>query len=254
MPSVQLTTRLRDEYDGLFNHCVIRPDRAPTRYDKVEESLGVPWFVVAVIHNLESSASFTKHLHNGDPLTARTVQVPAGRPKLGHPPFTLEESAADALALKKLTADTDWSLAGTLYCLEAYNGWGYRLFHPVVPSPYLWSYCTHYKGGKYVVDGTWSNTAVSRQCGAAVILRRMAEKLMIEFQDQPLPNENSVPLVVPHSNRKSRDPEVIARAEALQRWLNSFDGIFVKVDGVPGDRTSGAYRVTGNYLPGDPRS
>jgi len=78
---------------------------------------------------------------------------------------------------------------------------------------------------------------------------------MIEFQDQPLPQEDSDPLVVPYSNRKSRDPEIVARAEALQRWLNGFDGIFVKVDGVPGDRTSEAYKkVTGNYLPGDPRS
>jgi lysozyme family protein len=268
MPSVQLTNRLRDEYDVLFNHCMIRPDHAAeiesiikkidttrTRYDKVEESLGVPWFVVAVVHNMESSANFTKHLHNGDPLTARTVQIPAGRPKTGDPPFTWEESAADALTLKKLSADTDWTLVGTLYRLEAYNGWGYRLFHPDVPSPYLWSYSTHYKSGKYVADGTWSNTAVSRQCGAAVILRRMAEKLMIEFRDQPLPQDDSEPLVVSHSNRKSRDPEIVARAEELQRWLNGFDGIFVKVDGVPGDRTSEAYkRVTGHYLPGDPRA
>jgi len=64
-----------------------------------------------------------------------------------------------------------------------------------------------------------------------------------------------VPLVVNHSTRKSRDPEVVARVEALQRWLNTFPGIFVKVDGIPGNRTSDAYRVvTGAYLPGDERS
>ena len=46
-----------------------------------------------------------------------------------------------------------------------------------------------------------------------------------------------------------------ARAKELQRWLNTFPGIFVKIDGVPGPRTSEAYRkVTGSYLPGDPRS
>jgi hypothetical protein len=45
------------------------------------------------------------------------------------------------------------------------------------------------------------------------------------------------------------------RVEDLQRWLNTFPGIFVKVDGVPGDRTSDAYRqVTGSFLPGDPRA
>lgn len=268
MPSVQLTARLRDNYKILFNDCEIRPERSQevesivrkivanrTSYDKVETTLGVPWFVVAVIHNMEASLNFTKHLHNGDPLTARTVQVPAGRPKAGNPPFTWEESAADALTLKGLSADTDWSLAGTLYRLEGYNGWGYRLFHPDVLSPYLWSYSNQYKCGKYVADGTWSDTAVSKQCGAAVILRRMAEKLLFEFPDQPLPREDSEPLVVAHSNRKSRDLAIVARAEELQRWLNGFDGIFVKVDGIPGDGTSEAYKkVTGHYLPGDPRA
>jgi len=268
MPSIQLTTRLRDEYNKLFNNCAIRPDRASevesivrkieanrSTYEKVDTSLGVPWYVVAVIHNMESSLNFTKHLHNGDPLTARTVQVPAGRPNTGNPPFTWEQSAADALTLKGLGADTDWSMAGTLYRLEQYNGWGYRLHHPEVLSPYLWSYSNQYTSGKYVADGVWSNTAVSKQCGAAAILRRMAEKSMFEFADQPLAEKDSEPLVVAHSNRKSKDPEIVAGAEELQRWLNTFDGIFVKVDGVPGDRTSEAFkRVTGVFLPGDPRA
>jgi len=40
----------------------------------------------------------------------------------------------------------------------------------------------------------------------------------------------------------------------LQRWLNTFPGIFSKVDGVPGGRKVNAYRqVTGSNLPGDPR-
>jgi hypothetical protein len=37
--------------------------------------------------------------------------------------------------------------------------------------------------------------------------------------------------------------------------LNTFPGIFVKVDGVPGERTSDAFRkVTGHFLFGDPRT
>jgi hypothetical protein len=41
---------------------------------------------------------------------------------------------------------------------------------------------------------------------------------------------------------------------ALQRWLNGFPGIFVKVDGWAGERTSDAWRrVTGHHLPDDPR-
>lgn len=59
---------------------------------------------------------------------------------------------------------------------------------------------------------------------------------------------------MPYSITKSTDPAVLARAEALQRWLNTFPGIFVKVDGIAGERTSDAYElVTGAYLPGDGR-
>ena len=267
MPSVSLTPTLRQEYADLFNTCSIRPERAQAveaiisrlnanarHYRDVGDPLGIPWFFVAVVHCMEASLDFSRHLHNGDPLTGRTVQVPAGRPKSGAPPFKWEESARDALSLKGLGGQTDWSLAGTLYQLERYNGWGYRLFHPHVPSPYLWSFANHYKSGKYVADGTWSETAVSKQCGAAAVLRRMAESREIEFSDQPAPAPEAAPLVVNHSMKKSRDPAIVARAEELQRWLNTFPGVFVKVDGVPGNRTSEAYRqVTGSYLPGDPR-
>ncbi len=267
MPNVSFSDALKREYENLFNTCNIRPERASAvdaivakllanqaRYLKVTDTLGVPWEFVAVIHNMEAGLNFTKHLHNGDPLTARTLQVPAGRPKNGNPPFTWEESASDALTLKGLSAETDWSLAGTLYQLERYNGFGYRLHHPHVLSPYLWSYSNQYESGKYVADGTWSDTAVSKQCGAAVLLRRLAENGQFEFADQPAPKPKDKPAVVSYSKRKSPDAAVVSRAEDLQRWLNTFPGIFVKVDGVPGDRTSEAYRkVTGSFLPNDPR-
>jgi len=268
MPSVLLTAALKQEYERLFNTCSIRPDCATAittiisriianaqRYHDVADSLGIPWHFVAVIHCMEGGLDFTRHLHNGDPLTARTVRVPAGRPAAGAPPFTWEASARDALSFKKLGPQVDWSLAGTLYQLERYNGWGYRLYHPHVPSPYLWSFANHYQGGKYVADGRWSDTAVSKQCGAAVLLRRMAESGRIEFGDQPAPATDAAPLVVDHSMKKSRNPAIVLRVEELQRWLNTFPGIFVKVDGIPGNRTSDAYRkVTGSYLPGDPRA
>jgi len=177
------------------------------------------------------------------------------RKYLGEPPFAWEESARDALALRDLGGDTDWSLAGTLYQLEGYNGWGYRRFHPHVLSPYLWSFSHHYGSGKYVADGRWSDSAVSRQCGAAVLLRRLAERGTVEFPDQPRPDEDDDILLVDWSEAKSADPLIVKRAEDLQRWLNTFPGIFVKVDGHPGDRTSDAFRrVTGMFLPGDRRA
>lgn len=265
MPAISLPA-LRDHYQDLFNSCQVRPQRTDAvdrivdrmlanrpRYDAVSAAAGVPWFVVAVIHNMESDMNFARHLHNGDPLTARTVQVPAGRPRTGSPPFTWEESAIDALGMKSLNARTDWSLSGTLYQLERYNGWGYRRHHPEVLTPYLWSFSNHYSSGKYVADGRWSDTAVSQQCGAAVILRRLAERGEIEFADQPRPTTDA-PVGVAWSMQKAAEPAAVRRAEELQRWLNTFPGIFVRVDGVPGNRTSEAFRlVTGNYLPGDPR-
>ena len=54
---------------------------------------------------------------------------------------------------------------------------------------------------------------------------------------------------------KSEDAATLKRVEDLQRWLNTFPGVFVKVDGIPGNDTSLAYkRVTGAYLPGDSRA
>ncbi|CAG2133484.1 hypothetical protein [Cupriavidus numazuensis] len=268
MATIALTDALRQDYASLFNSCVINAARAADvdglvralernrpRYETAGTLSGVPWHFIAVIHNMESGQRFDCHLHNGDPLGARTTHVPTGRPRASSPPFSWEDSAADALALKGLGAATDWSLAGMLFQVERYNGFGYRSYHPQVSTPYLWSFSNHYIRGKYVADGTWSDTAVSRQCGAAVLLRRMAETGAIGFTDQPAHAEADAPLVVHYAARKPTDPTVIAQADALQRWLNTYPGIFVRLDGYPGKRTSAAYRaVTGHYLPGDPRT
>ena len=180
---------LKREYANLWAEMAIRRERLPDvdriidrivrhteTYRSVERVTGVPWFAIATIHNLEASGNFNAHLHNGDPLTARTVHVPAGRPASGTPPFTWEQSAADALAYHKLTQVTEWSVERLAYEFERYNGWGYRLYHPHVKSPYLWSFSNHYIRGKYVADGRWSETAVSQQCGAMVLLKRLQEK------------------------------------------------------------------------------
>ena len=261
-----LTPTLRQEYEDLFKTCQTKPDRAAAvermvnqitsgknRYDTVSAATGVPWHFIGIIHSLECSCSFGQHLHNGDPLTARTVHVPKGRPKSGEPPFAWEESAKDSLDYEGFTDQTDWSMAATLYRFEAYNGWGYR--GQGINSPYLWSFSQHYTKGKYVSDGTWSATAVSQQCGAAVLLRRMVERGLAQLPDQPVPDPNAGPLVVPYSTIKPRSEETLTRAMELQNWLNTFPGIFLKVDAICAEKTSTAYQqVTGSYLPGDPRA
>ncbi|MGN6187172.1 MAG: peptidoglycan-binding protein [Thermoanaerobaculia bacterium] len=191
-----LTQTLRSEYDTLFQTCTVRPEfsdnienvitrsiTARRRYQAVALRTRVPWHVVAVIHNLECSGRFDCHLHNGDSLSRRTVHVPAGRPVEGTPPFTWEDSAVDALRYQGFTSWTDWSVAGTLYKIETYNGLGYR--KRGLRSPYLWSGSQHYTKGKYVADGKFDANAVSSQAGAAVVLRRIAEKDLIRIGVNP---------------------------------------------------------------------
>ena len=256
---MQLTNALKADYQQRFNTCTIRPARMADvdalvaqiaanqkRYAAAGAPVGTPWYVVGVIHALESSLNFNRHLHNGDPLTARTVQVPAGRPKTGQPPFTWEASASDALSFQGFDKWKDWSISGTLFKLEGYNGFGYRDHHPDVPSPYLWSFSNHYTRGKYVADGKFSPTAVSAQCGVAVLLRRMAEKNLIVFGDVP---KAKGPIL-------RWAPKVISEeGKQLQHFLNGFPGIVLREDGQLGDGTSDAFKkVTGRFLAGDPRA
>jgi lysozyme family protein len=97
----------------------------------------------------------------------------ATRSSAARPPFTFELSALDALEYDGLTEWKDWSIRGICYKLEGFNGWGYRARD--IKSPYLWSYSNLYTSGKFIRDNVWSNKAVSGQCGAAVILRRMSD-------------------------------------------------------------------------------
>jgi lysozyme family protein len=173
---------LRQEYQDCFDRCETRREFAghvayyvkrlkhgQPNYQRVEREVGVPWAFAGVIHGMECGFNFAGHLHNGDRLTARTVNVPKGRPKDSEPPFTWLQSALDALRLKKLDAVTDWSTPHMLYLLEGYNGFGYR--RRAMPSPYLWSFSNVYEKGKFVTDGKFDPSAVSKQCGAALMLK-----------------------------------------------------------------------------------
>jgi lysozyme family protein len=191
----------------------------------------VPWYVVGIIHSLEAGSDFTRHLHNGDPLTARTTHWPPGHPATGRPPFTWEASATDALRLKGFDTWRDWTIAGTLYKLEAYNGFGYRDHHPDVPSPYLWSFSNHYTRGKYTSDRHFSRTAVSQQCGAAVLLKRLSSGGRVALPVGPR--------VLQLSNPPLTGPDVEEAQRLLKR--NPF-GAFDpgRADGEYGEVTAGA--------------
>ncbi len=195
-----LTNDLREEYERRFAQSKVRAERleavediitrimkSRSRYESVSAVTRVPWYVIAVIHNMECGGRWDCHLHNGDPLRGRTVRQPPNRPLAGDPPFTWEASAIDALEYDGFDVWRDWSIAGTLYKLELYNGFGYRARK--VATPYLWSATQFYERGKFievkVAPRTYKSEfdpyLVSQQIGAAAILRRMADQHLIEL-------------------------------------------------------------------------
>jgi lysozyme family protein len=188
---VNLTSKLAREYERLWRtarytnknrnaaakRVVKKILQNKSQYEAISERLGgnIPWQFIAVIHNRESSMNFSRHLHNGDSLKARTWRVPANRPRKGTPPFTFVESADDALRMKGLHRIKNWTVARTLYELERYNGFGYRLYRGI-QSPYLWAGSNHYTRGKYVQDGKYSASTVDRQLGVCILLHLLGWK------------------------------------------------------------------------------
>lgn len=143
---------------------------AKDRYKSVEAKTGVPWFIIAVIHERESSQDWTGSLAQGDPWNKASRHVPAGR----GPFASWEDAAVDALmnCPPRLGLTKYWGDAGSvLAALEAYNGLGY--FSHNVPSPYIWAGTDQYKSGKYIVDGRYDPNHVDNQPGCAGMLIAM---------------------------------------------------------------------------------
>ena len=170
------------------------------RYELIGNRTGVPWYLIGLLHNAESGGNFSKHLHNGDPLTGRTINEPPGRPKFNpgngslppsaRNPYKFEESAIDAINYMK-AKNAAWQQVGNnydipaiLYLMEAYNGFGYMNLRNPINTPYLWSYTDHYTKGKYVADRKYDPNAVSKQPGLAPVLEYIlnTEKKKVGFK------------------------------------------------------------------------
>lgn len=220
---MELTRPLANEYLALWETCEPNPDfsddiadslskiaSSRSRYEAVSTKTGVPWYVIAVIHGLESGFDFNTHLHNGDSLDERTVHVPEGRPIAGNPPFTWEESAIDALAFDGALGLKTWNLPNLFWFLEGFNGWGYRLGSgknttPPFRSAYIYSASNHYQKGKYRSDGVFDPDLVSQQIGAMIILKTM--------------NESGLANIAPLGSQ-AISPDAVGSVSAWQHLLN----------------------------------
>ena len=166
-----------------FKKSAAKIKRHKYRYLRVEKATGVPWYMVAVIHNMEASLNFKKNMLNGEPLNRVTRRHPKG-----HGPWkTWEASAVEAMQrLKrkfgiKSHAKQILSPAKIACILESYNGWGYFNYHQDVLTPYLWSGTNHYTKGKYVekkkyyffgqYETDFDSSRVSLQRGAMPLIK-----------------------------------------------------------------------------------
>lgn len=183
---------LKGEYEKLFKDCTVRDKnrselawyvtklsdkRYQDKWVAAAQAVCAPWYFIAIIHAMEASFDFQAHLHNGDPLSEKTVQVPKNRPPKWNPPTDWVSSATDALTYDGFADQQDWSLARILYRWESYNGFGSR--RNGIHTPYLWSFSNQYSKGKFVADGVWDANAVSKQCGAATMLKALLDKGVI---------------------------------------------------------------------------
>lgn len=192
------------------------------RYLYLENNTGVPWYFIGLLHLRESNCNFKTHLHNGDPLTARTVHEPKGYPRTGKPPFTFEFSAIDALTKMGYTKITDWDIERIAFCLEKYNGFGYRARR--VPSAYLWASTNQYTKGKFVRDGVFNANVVDQQLGAMAVLKCVLDLIQekVETSIEPItdetPNTPTADISRP-TNQEMRQASRKWRVTDLWQWI-----------------------------------
>lgn len=150
------------------------------RYEEVTNARppGCPSAIVFVFHMRESTCDFTKHLHEGSSLKARTKWEPIGRPKTGQPPFSFLASAIDALyVIKSYQRAEKWAKIDSMVdWIERYNGLGYRIYHPNIPSPYVVGGSNLQRPGKYVADRKFDLTVMDRQLGCLVVLKEIERR------------------------------------------------------------------------------
>ena len=196
---------------------------ARERYLAVSARTGVPWFVIAVIHQRECEQSWVGSLAQGDPWDRKSTHVPAGRG-----PFkSWEDAAVDALVNcgPYAARNQDWSIGGILTLLEQYNGLGYA--SRGLPSPYVWSGTDVYLAGKYVADHVFDPRVIDEQLGCAGLILAMAALDASVKAGAPASNvvlivrKTAQPVIAPHPESvPARAPSITNPAPgSLGAWV-----------------------------------
>lgn len=197
-----MNPELKKEYDSLWKSCTIDSNNLPyvtwaanicishkNRYEEIANKALCPWYVVGALHCVESRFDFTSHFYNGDPLSDRTVNHPAGRPNDSAPPFSWEQSALAALRDYGAGNIVIWDISHVLYFCENFHQYNYRKGQgrevtPVGRSPYLWAMTNQYKKGRFHDDGKFDSNAVYSSVGVAAILKMIENRGMMPTEDE----------------------------------------------------------------------
>lgn len=150
--------------------------KAQAIYARIAQNFQIKWWqVIGVLHYMECNFDFTKHLANGDPISADTIHRPEGIMAPAMPPYSFEECAYAALRSFKQGWGTlsILDLPSAFLFFDQWNGLGEWKLTETPGLPYLFSGTTFYKQGKYRTDGVWDPELVSKQVGVAAICRAL---------------------------------------------------------------------------------
>ena len=114
-------------------------------------------------------------------------------------------------------------------------------------SPYLWSFSEHYQRGKYATDGRFDANLVSKQCGAAVLLKQLDAFALI--QPTPAAQADSQPPSITSTTRPypgqliKRSQQQRSSVKHIQQRLNTLGyQPLLKVDSYFGPKTEHAVK------------
>jgi len=141
------------------------------RYERVAAKTGVPAELIAALHWRESTGSFKKYLHQGDPLGKAAVRIPTNIPifhdweKAAVHAINMKKTIRDRLSITQTTVDP----VALATFAEYYNGLGYH--YKGKPSPYVFSGTDQYTSGKYIRDKVYSSKVRDRQLGVMAMVQ-----------------------------------------------------------------------------------